>query len=368
MSNTVCSLNQCAGCMACVEACAVHAITVKDSVSAMNAEIDESKCVNCQRCHKVCPQNHQPAFAAPKKWYEGYAKEEIRQNSSSGGFAAQLMYAFIEKGGIVCTCAAAGTSFRFRFLEQPEEVPSAVGSKYVKSNPTGIYARLKQYLKDGKEILFIGLPCQCAGVLNFVGSALSEKLYTVDLICHGSPSPKILRRFLNENKLEPAAHQTISFRKNNKFSLYVDGIKVKPNGVRDKYTIGFLNGLFYTENCYSCRYAKTERISDITIGDSWGTARVDEKKKGISLALCQTEKGIALLESCGLNLLDVDAEEAVKANQQLDHPMKQSDLRQKFFSALESGKSVGTAVTLCYPKICVKQDIKAVLSKFIAFS
>ena len=54
---TVCDLNKCAGCGACVDVCKKNAISIKDSLKTMNAVIDESLCVNCSACEKVCPNN-----------------------------------------------------------------------------------------------------------------------------------------------------------------------------------------------------------------------------------------------------------------------------------------------------------------------
>lgn len=106
-----------------------------------------------------------------------------------------------------------------------------------------------------------------------------------------------------------------------KMQIHGDHKGIITKGVSDKYTIAFLNALTYTENCYECDYAKLQRVSDLTLGDSWGSnLPMDEQKKGVSLALCQTEKGVQLLKKAEVALLTVELERAVENNHQLDHP------------------------------------------------
>lgn len=359
---TVCKFDQCAGCMACVEACPVNAISVKDGIRAYNAVIDEIKCIHCNACEKSCAQIQPPEFRPPQQWYQGWAVPSIRGKSSSGGFAASLMAQFIRDGGVVCTCVFSKARFGFQFLERMEQIASAIGSKYVKSDPSGIYKEMRSRLRLGQKILMIGLPCQTAGALKFVGEKYTDQLYTVDLICHGSPSPYILDSYLKEQGYSLDTIDTIEFRRNTLYGLFVNHKKIKPERVRDRYIIGFLKGVFYTDNCYSCQYAKTERITDLTIGDSWGTKLPEmEQKQGISLVLCQTAKGRTLMERCELKLLEVDQQKAIAANHQLRMPSQKLPEREQFFAAFERGRSVGYSVTKCYKKHSLTQDAKEIL-------
>lgn len=361
---TVCEINKCAGCMACVEVCPKEAISVKDDIIHLNAIIETEKCFECNMCHKVCGQNEQPKFHTPQKWYQGWINDASREKSSSGGFAATLMKSFISNGGTVCTCLFDNGKFGFKFFDTEESIDEVRGSKYVKSNPSGIYKDLKKKLNDEKKLLFIGLPCQVAGAINFVGTKNLANLYTVDLICHGSPSVKVLSSFLKEFSIDLKSINRIDFRNNTSFGLYIDGKKLKPQIVRDKYMIGFLNSLFYTENCYDCKYARKERISDITIGDSWGSNLSEsEQKKGISLALCNTEKGRKLIETSELFLTDVDVENAVKNNHQLYEPSKKPDCYDSIMKMLGNGKKVSLCVRKAYPKASFRQDVKELLVK-----
>lgn len=360
---TVCEKNKCAGCMACVDICPKQAIEVKDELSFYNAEIND-KCIDCGLCHKVCPQNNTPEFLKPKVWYQGWAKDNgVRETSSSGGFATAISLSFVENGGVAYTCKFDNGVFTFAKATNAEEVKKLKGSKYVKSNPQGVYERIKKELLAGRNILFIGLPCQVAALINSIDSVDSGKLYTVDLICHGTPSPKLLDYFLKKYNRPLRSMKSISFRKNNKMQIWGDDEGIVTKGTSDKYTIAFLKGLTYTENCYKCLFARIERVSDLTLGDSWGSELNEEKDKGISLALCQTDKGKELLHKANVELKNVDLDIAIMNNQQLSKPFVMPKSRANYFKNIKKGKSFNWGVFKCFPKECIKQDVKRVLIK-----
>lgn len=361
--NTVCTENMCAGCMACLEVCPKDAIEVKNEIQYYNAVINELSCIGCNACHNVCQYNHSPLFKAPSTWYQGWSSnDKIRADSSSGGLGTALLRLFIEKYGNVCACIYKNGCFQFEFADSIEDISKFSGSKYVKSNPFGIYKKVKTLLKNNKNVLFIGLPCQVAALKNFVGDKFSENLYTVDMICHGSPSPLLLELFFKDYDIDLKMIQNIEFRKKNKFHLYIDKEFIIPERVRDMYTAAFLNGLNYTENCYKCKYAQFERVSDITIGDSWGSElNLQEQKKGISLICCQTPKGEKLIQEAGLHLEFVDIEKAKTANHQLNYPSPMPDCRVKFFQEIQKGSGFNKAVSKCIPKEYYKEKIKMTL-------
>lgn len=358
---TVCKMNQCAGCMACVDICPRDAIRVEDSLSEYNAIIEEDKCIKCNLCHKVCQECNSPIFRSPILWRQGWAKEEnIRCSSSSGGFAAAIEKAFVKQGGIVCSCVFEKGLFKFSCEEKEENLSKFSGSKYVKSNPEGIYKKILCLLKAGRKVLFVGLPCQAAAVKNYIGDY--QNLYTVDLICHGTPSPKILDLFLQDHNSSLNEIKSLEFRTKDNYGLKNKKIKFAVPTVRDHYTMAFLNATICTNNCYQCKYAKLERISDLTLGDSWGSDLPEEqKRKGISLALCQTEKGQELLQQANLNLVGVDLKKAVQNNCQLNSPSNKPCQRKKFFNMLKKGKRFHWIIFRCYPVRYIKDLVKTFL-------
>lgn len=359
---TVCPLDQCTGCKACCEICPKKSISISDSIKSYNAVINEDSCIKCNLCHNVCPINNPPHFARPKKWYQGWTNNaELRASCSSGGFASSLATEFISNGGVVCSCCFFNGEFSFKIAKAVEQVRIFKGSKYVKSDPQVAYSLISDSLKKGSKVLFIGLPCQVAGLKKVIKD---DNFYTIDLICHGTPSPEILRNFLNEHNVSVTQIEEISFRENNNYHLSVNQCRIEPEGITDDYTYAFLKALDFTENCYHCIYAKLERCSDITLGDSWGTdISTDEQGKGISLLLCNTERGEELLKLIKSFLYPVSLEKAVQFNRQLRMPSKKPQERKRFLAYYFKTRSFKKAIKMCSPKFYYKQRIKKILIK-----
>ncbi len=362
----VCDENMCTGCMACIDICSIKCITIQDTLESYNAIIDEQKCIKCNSCRKVCQSNNKIDEKKPILWKQGWSKDDtIRSNSSSGGVVAELMKTFIQSEGIVYSCILKNGIFQFREVSNFHEIENFVGSKYVKSNPLGIYKKIQNLLKSGKKVLFIGLPCQVAALINYCRNDLLDLLFTVDLICHGSPSPLLLNQFLNENQVNLTEVNNIKFRNKTNYSIFIKNNKKLLGNTVDMYIVAFLKGLDYTENCYFCQYAKLERVSDITVGDSWGSELQEiEKQKGISLILCQSEKGRKLINKSNLYLVEVDLNKAIQKNHQLQYPSKKPKQRKLFFEEIKKGNRFSKAVAKCYPKEYYKQKLKKLFIKF----
>ena len=360
---TVCDINMCAGCMLCADVCPRQAIDIKKSAMSYSAIINEHKCSNCGLCHKLCQANSQPQFREPIFVKQGWAEDEkIRRHSSSGGFATALESSFVLNGGIVYSCTYKDGEFCFTSACTLEEVSWFAGSKYVKSNPSGIYKEIKYQIRQGRKVLFVGLPCQVAAVLNYCGT--SENLYTIDLICHGTPSPDLLFMYLNDNKIKKEEVHSVSFRSKNRFRLNSNEKSITPPRILDFYTDTFLNGTTYTDNCYSCKYARLGRVSDITLGDSWGSQlNKDEQIKGISLALVQSQKGMQLIDNAKLCLKDVSLEIAISNNQQLKRPSPKNPARGTFFSEIDKGSCFSLAYRRAFPKQYLKDTLKFAMIK-----
>lgn len=363
---TVCEANMCSGCMLCQEICPKNAIKVYDNIEYFNSIIDEAKCIECNICHNLCPVNNCEQKKEPIQYFQGWSLDEkVRLLSSSGGGATELIYSFLKKGGIVFGCTFENGIFGFKFVDSPEKAKVFQGSKYVKSNPFNIYIEIREKLKHGDKILFIGLPCQVSALKNFVGSNLGKHLYTIDLICHGTPSTKLLDEFLSQYNVSLKNLDKLEFRKNNRFKIVGDKKQIGLKGVADTYILAFLEGVIYTENCYNCKYADIKRVSDITLGDSWGTnLSLEEQKKGISLILCQTEKGYNLLKNSNLFLTNVDLDNAVIYNRQLMHPSEIHKNRVLFFEKIRAGKKFNNTIFRCIPFLYLKQIIKYILIRF----
>ena len=353
---TVCDKNKCCGCYGCVNVCNRNAIRISDSGRSFNAIIDADKCVNCGKCVNICQMNNEVDKKKPVRWLQGWAEETIREESTSGGFATDISKKFAEYG-VVISCVFKDGEFVFDACDSPENVGQFAGSKYVKSNMSDAYLKVRYYLDKGNKVLFIGILCQAAEIKRFFGE--EKNLYVIDIICHGAPSKNMLNKFLRDKGYDMEKLKGIYFRKNaNK-----KGIPIS-HDMYDMYSLMFLNGIGYTESCYSCKYATVKRVSDITLGDSWGSDLGDEKlKKGISLALVQTEKGLDLINQSGVHYEEADKKKAVKSNEQLRHCAFNTDANTKFFDELGKKKNFDSAARKAMPALVAKQYLKMALSK-----
>ena len=357
---TVCKKNMCSACMLCADICPVDAINIVDSVKALNAEINTRKCINCGLCKKNCHIENELGFMAPIQCNQGWVNDERqRALSSSGGIAAAIERCFIKSGGIVCSCSYIKNQFSFIFVDKEADVTRLTGSKYVKSNPMGIYKKIGGLTSTGQKVLFVGLPCQVAALKLYIGEK-NDNLFTIDLICHGTPSQMLFDSYLSCMNINVS--DDVSFRKKNKFQICIDGKNIYSDGVRDEYIVGFLNGLFYTENCYNCFYARRERVSDITLGDSWGTDMLEEIKNGVSLILTQTAKGKSLVDMTDdICLFDVNMDKAICNNKQLISASEKNIKSELFWMVLSKGINVRNAVRICFPYTSLKQWVKSKL-------
>ena len=363
--STVCEKNMCTGCMACVEVCSKGAIKIIDNLESFNAIIQKEKCIGCNMCKHVCQNNSTLDLRKPVKWQQGWSNNDhFRGNGASGGIATSLMESFIEKkNGYVCGCTFSNGIFKFEIVNQVNQINRFAGSKYVKSNPKSIYKDIRRLLHDEKNVLFIGLPCQVAGLKKFIGKDMVN-LYTIDLICHGTPSQKLLERYLCEHDFDLSTFKDLRFREKSGFRLNDQFNPITNKDLPDRYLFAFLKSLIYTDNCYHCNFAGEKRLSDITLGDSWGSnLSMEDQQKGISLAMTQTKKGEELVNIANVHLEDVDKTVAMKHNAQLNRPVSYNDKRDKFFDYLKNGKKFDFIIFKLYPIIFIRQYIKYILKK-----
>ena len=362
---TVCEINNCNLCSACTSVCPVDCIELIDAIEFSNAIIDENKCINCHLCEKICPRINKIQGNAPLQWLNAFSNDsKIRDASSSGGIASQISYKCLDEGFYIAGCKYSidSRSFVTTLENTYEEVEKFRGSKYVKSNMGNVIKDIIDKLKDDKKVLFIGTPCQVAGVKVVVAlKKLEKNFYTLDLICHGTPSQKIFNKFISEYEIKEDIKR-INFRKHHVMQVSINEWKsLEKYKVMDPYMIGFLQGLFYTDNCYSCDYANKNRISDISLGDSWES---EEVKKGLNLLLVNNEKGQELLKMISekIECKEANKELAISKNGQLSHPSIKPKQRNKFFKKYKI-LSFKNNIFKSYPLICFKQFIKKIIYK-----
>ncbi len=332
----LCNRDNCTGCFACYNICHKNAINmIEDKNGYIFPVIDYSKCVNCKMCEKVCPSLNSVEFFDPQILYAMIAKNNIiRNNSSSGGAAYIISKNIIDNGGIVYGCAFTNNQLlRHVRVEEKKELIKLNGSKYSHSYILDTYKLAKIDLDKNKKVLFIGTPCQIAGLKKYLFKNY-DNLYLVDIVCHGVPSQKYLKESLSSEFVD-----NVTFRNNTKYVLteYIKGrIAKRTDATENCYYRAFFDGLTYRKNCYDCKYAKKERCSDITLGDFWGLNEnskfYDDKEQGVSLILINTKKGNKLINESSSDMIleKRNIDEVLLSNEQLNHPKKMNDNYYKF--------------------------------------
>lgn len=347
MSRVICNHDKCTGCAACKDVCPKQCITMQpDDLDALHPVVDESICINCGLCEKTCPNNRELFYKLPHNVLAAWSNDnEVRRTSASGGIACELYHYWIKNGGV-----ATGVVFdrdegcHFILLENESDIKAVQNSKYTFSDTAGIYKVVKQKLQAGISVLFIGVPCQVAGLYGFLKKEY-DNLTTVDIICHGMPPATYLEQHIKsiEDKKKEYTHQL--FFRDPKYYTYTFTFTLKnSNGkefynkkvlTRDNYQLGYHRALIYRENCYSCNYAREERISDLTIGDFSGLGRFapfEYDKHNVSCILENTDKGSALLKKLNgaLSMFERPACEAFEVEKQLKSPSVKHSRRSIF--------------------------------------
>jgi len=267
---------------------------------------------------------------------------ENRRTSASGGITSVFYQYTIHKGGFTCGAELTiNQGVNYIPLLKTEDINRVKNSKYVYSHTNDIYKKVKQALKEGRFVFFVGLPCQVAGLLTFLGkSADNPNLLTADILCHGVSNEDYLFQFVHSiEKKRNRKAESLSFRdpaygtELYVFTLRDRNVFYKQNHYgANIYYIGYMDELIYRENCYHCCYACEERISDLTFGDFDGLGKdkpFNYWNKQVSLCLVNSQKGEYYLKEVAecLFLQERTLEEAVDHQRQLKSPAKGHPLR-----------------------------------------
>ena len=303
------SIKECTGCMACADACASKALKmVMNDDGHCYPEVNGEKCLHCHACEKVCPIRSGAVYSRNSGKSTPFAAwttdKRLIKNSASGGVFAAMAFKILHDGGYVVGAISDGTAVKHIITNKVEDLPLLQGSKYLQSDMSGIYCRVKQLLKTGATVLFSGTGCQVGGLLQFLRKPY-DNLYTVDLICAGVPSSLIMSRFCKEENVRP---EIISWRDKEEGWQHGLQLTITSGGETRKWKTqncflggGFLEGLTYRWACYNCRFAGTDRLSDFTIGDYWGCKEWREQwHDGVSVLVIHSSKGKSLVKQCSI--------------------------------------------------------------------
>lgn len=287
----------CCGCGACANICPVGAIEMRfEEFNFYTPIVNQEKCVKCGKCLKVCPAlEYKSKNTKEPVCYAVSAQDEERKNSTSGAIFPVIAKYILNKGGYVCGVAwDENFEARHIIINDEKDLYKLRYSKYVQATTGNCFSAIKKLLEDNKYVLFSGTPCQNAGLIKFLGKDY-EKLVTVDILCHGTPSPKVWQDYLEKN-FEKDKITDINFRnKNNGWvrcseiwyygssssSISLPNGKEEPIGV---FYEAFLKHRLSNEACLECKYRPIKRPADFTLGDFWHFYKNKEMNDGLGLS------------------------------------------------------------------------------------
>ena len=304
--------------------------------------VDIDKCVNCGLCEKVCAFNNKYDISLnlPKPVAYGVRHKDIDEvmRSRSGAVFVALSDKILEQGGVVY---GAGYTDHFRVVHKRAVTKNMRdefrGSKYVQSDMNTVFLQVKKDLSEGLVVLFSGTPCQTAGLSSFIGKRLRKNLFLVDILCHGVPSPFLWKDFLNHiEKINKSTITEVNFRNKKIFGwkAHRETFCLK-NGSKDIVCdYRFYQNTPYRKSCNICPYTNTTRPSDITLADFWGWEKnvpnMNKDNKGLSLIICNTDKGLKLFENIQGMVLTKQVVLDNCLQPQLQEPSKQMVFRNRF--------------------------------------
>ena len=331
------SLEECCGCAACVNACPKKCITMfPDKKGFFYAQIDTSLCIHCGLCEKVCPLLYK-SQSLPPIMVEAMTSKSVEdvKVSSSGAVCYELSRYFINKKGVVY--GAAWTDdlvVRHIRVTIKADLERIRRSKYLQSQIGDIFKTVKADLADQKNVLFIGTPCQVAGLKRYLRNDY-ENLTTMDFVCHGVPSQAVFNRIIADiEKHNGSMVKEVNFRsKKEGWREYgtelhlLSGENLYVRHFKSLFFRGFMSNLYLRDCCHKCPFTNNRNCSDITVADLWGVEFVRpeiDNNTGMNLVLVRSQRGRELLEDCSFkfNRFEYDYQDALKYNPAIETPPK----------------------------------------------
>lgn len=336
----------CCGCTACASICAHDAITMTpDALGFLYPKVNESKCVDCGLCEKVCQfnDNYDCSLNLPQPIVYAARHKDIDEvmKSRSGAVFVAISDYILEQGGVVY---GAGYKDHFRVAHKrattKEERDEFRGSKYVQSDLTGVFRNVKEDLKNDLTVLFSGTPCQTSGLNAYVGKKLRENLYLIDIVCHGVPSPYLWRDYLAFLEKKHGSRITyVNFRDKELYGWKAHKETfnfANEDGKIDStyFTYLFYQHIMFRHSCGVCHFTNLNRPSDMTMADFWGWEKnvpgFNDDNNGVSLVFLNTKKGKDIFEKVNwkLNIIEVNINNCSQPN--LKHPSIAHSCRMTF--------------------------------------
>lgn len=366
----LCNNQKCTGCLACYNVCRHDAIALKTNDEGfVYPEVQLDVCSGCKLCEKVCPIINK-LFKNPVSniAYAAWAKDKkILRNSSSGGIYSIISNYVFKNGGIVFG-AAFDKDWNLQHIATSNETEFSKtrGSKYVQSYIGTTYRNVADLLSSGRMVLFSGTPCQISGLKSYLELTKCEtkNLYTIDLVCHGVPSPMVFKSYLGylDKKYQSSLigfscrDKQWSWHRFNFKATFKNGHKYYGKWEEDFFLRGFLREYFLRHSCHSCAFATEQRCGDFTLCDYWGYYRKqgeeDNKDWGVSLVIPNSVKAKKLYSCIIPNIVSYEREilEAMKCNQAFHSCFAASPIRDDFWKDFKENGFEKISTKYLYPE------------------
>lgn len=319
-------VQNCCGCTACMNICPKAAIKMEaDFEGFLYPQVDESKCINCGLCEKVCPIVNPPQLAETihRCVVSRNSDLKVLEESTSGGFIDALAEHMLNAHQTLVCGVAYDEDFMpiHKIVSDRQETEKFRNSKYAQSVLGDTFCQVKQLLQQEKYVLFIGTPCQVAGLKSFLQKDY-DTLVTVDIVCRSIPSPLLWREYLKwQEQQYKSKIVKVSCRKKT-YGYHSGALEIEfANGQHyagsnrvDYFMKCFHKDVCSRPSCYDCRFKTVHRCSDFTVFDSWkpdeiATLPAGDDDRGYSNVLVHTQKGKQLLEQMkNVVLFDADME------------------------------------------------------------
>lgn len=365
------SKNQCCGCTACENVCPVQIIKMtSDNEGFLYPEADMNKCIHCNQCVRTCPQIIKAEISDYKtQIYAGSAvKLETVLGGSSGGIFELIAKKFLgNKDENYLYGVAWDDDFKSAKhigINQVAQLEPLKTSKYIQSDKQRVYTEIKEKLKADKNVMFVGTPCEVAGLKKYLGEISTGHLFTVDFICKGPTSALFMKKYIEEiehKKKSKVTYVNMRYKWKKLDSWIPQFIMVKfSNGksmLKEFYNteIGHAFRILQRPSCYQCIYTGTSKVSDITLGDYHGIKKNDAfyNKIGTSVVMINSLKGSdmikSLIDAHEVELYEQSIESVCNANPMFVKTGQVNDKRSELAENIQSNsikKSVASVISI----------------------
>lgn len=381
MENTIAVVNseQCTGCAACAQKCPRDSITMMpDSEGFSHPHVDKVTCITCGLCVDACHVLHAVELANPKDALAVSSSDrDIFDASASGGAFALVARQFIRRRkGIVYGAAFQSAALvAHEGVSTEEDIRHLQNSKYVQSSTEVVFRQVEADLKQGRSVLFSGTGCQVAALKTFLGRTY-DSLYSIDIVCHGVPSPLFFQRHVASLCVPERSEFFFRYKGTDLKSKYC--LSIEQDGRRvyykhssdDTYMNLFMHGISLREACYSCSYARSDRCGDLTLGDVASICYPREAIPRTSLTgvLVNTAKGRELLdmaEAEPMKVYPLNLNQYIQSNTQLNQPPVRPAERDSIYAVAMTEPYRASRLKHFMVRPAIKIKLKNTLKRYI---